>query len=189
MSQNTNNFQNANPSKPQVQPQPVAQQQPQATVQPQTVYVQQPQATVQPQTVYVQQPQTTVQPQTVYVQQPQATVQSQPVYVQQPQTTVQSQGQPVYVQQPQVTMQPQPVVQPQSVMQPQPVYVQVVNPAPSKTETAANPQELNRQRKLQKKLDRAPAGLIWLIVLLVFADLGGGLALIVSLIINSAFPV
>ena len=86
-------------------------------------------------------------------------------------------------------MQPQPVVQPQSVMQPQPVYVQVVNPAPSKTETAANPQELNRQRKLQKKLDRAPAGLIWLIVLLVFADLGGGLALIVSLIINSAFPV
>ena len=175
MSQNTNNFQNANPSKPQVQPQPVAQQQPQATV--------------QPQTVYVQQPQTTVQPQTVYVQQPQATVQSQPVYVQQPQAAVQPQGQPVYVQQPQVTMQPQPVVQPQSVMQPQPVYVQVVNPASSKTETAANPQELNRQRKLQKKLDRAPAGLIWLIVLLVFADLGGGLALIVSLIINSAFPV
>ena len=168
MGQNPNNLQN------QTVPQPVSQAQTVYVQQPQPVYVQQPQPVVQPQPVYVQQPQSVVQPQPVYVQQPQPVVQPQPVYVQQPQSVVQPQ--PVYVQQ------SQPVVQPQVV------YVQV--PAAAKpAATAVDQKELSRQRKLQRKADRAPAGLIWLIVLLVMADLGGALAVIISLIINAVLPV
>ncbi|MBR4580091.1 MAG: hypothetical protein IKO32_02535 [Lachnospiraceae bacterium] len=174
MSQNQNNPQNTSAQ----QPQPVYIQQPQPVAGQQVVYVQQPQTAVQPQPVYVQQSQPVAGQQVIYVQQPQTTMQPQTIYAQQPQATVQSQ--PVYVQQPQATVQPQPQV----------VLVQVPTAAAQTGTTAGmNPQEQNRLRKLQRKMDRAPAGLIWLIVLLVLADLGGGLAVIISLIINAVVPV